>query len=93
MRAAAASAVDDVVTAGRSLDAALAERGEKLPPDDLPLFRLLSYATLRYHWRLMHWIGMLLDRPLKRRDSVVNQLLAIGLYQLAETRIPDHAVV
>ncbi len=93
LRAAAASAVDDVVTAGRSLDAALAERGEKLPPDDLPLFRLLSYATLRYHWRLMHWIGMLLDRPLKRRDSVVNQLLAIGLYQLAETRIPDHAVV
>ncbi len=93
LRAAAASAVDDVVSAGRSLDAALAERGERLPPDDLPLFRLLSYGTLRYHWRLMHWTGALLDRPLKRRDSVVNQLLAIGLYQLAETRIPDHAVV
>ena len=93
LRAAAAHTVDDVVTAGRSLDAALAERGEKLPPDDLPLFRLLSYGTLRYHWRLMRWIEALLDRPLKRRDSVVNQLLAIGLYQLAETRIPDHAVV
>ncbi len=93
LRAAAAHTVDDVVSAGRSLDAALAERGQQLPPDDLPLFRLLSYATLRHYWQLSEWIGAMLDRPLKRRDSVVTQLLAIGLYQLAETRIPDHAVV
>ena len=93
LRAAAAHTVDDVVTAGRSLDAALAERGQALPSDDLPLFRLLSYGTLRYHWRLSQWVAAMLDRPLKRRDNVVTQLLAIGLYQLAETRIPDHAVV
>ena len=30
---------------------------------------------------------------LRSRDSVINQLLAVGLYQLGETRIPDHAVV
>jgi 16S rRNA (cytosine967-C5)-methyltransferase len=64
-----------------------------VPPDDLPLLRLLSYGTLRHHWRLMDWIGQLLERPLKRRDNVITQLLAVGLYQLAETRIPDHAVV
>lgn len=93
LRAAAASVVDDVVRAGRSLDAALAEREQGVPPDDLPLMRLLSYGTLRRHWRLMSWIDALLDRPLKRRDSIINQLLAVGLYQLAETRIPDHAVV
>ena len=93
LRAAAASAVDDVVRAGRSLDSALAEREQGLPPDDLPLLRLLSYGTLRRHWRLISWIDALLERPLKRRDSVITQLLAVGLYQLAETRIPDHAVV
>ena len=93
LRAAAARTVDDVVSAGRSLDAALAEHEQGLAADDLPLYRLLSYGTLRHHWRLMDWIGKMLDRPLKRRDSVVTQLLAIGLYQLAETRIPDHAVV
>jgi 16S rRNA (cytosine967-C5)-methyltransferase len=38
-------------------------------------------------------VDALLGRPLKSRDSVVNALLAIGLYQLNETRIPDHAVV
>jgi 16S rRNA (cytosine967-C5)-methyltransferase len=93
LRAAAAQAVDDVVSAGRSLDAALADREQNVPPDDLPLLRLLSYGTLRHHWRLMDWIGQLLERPLKRRDNVITQLLAVGLYQLAETRIPDHAVV
>ncbi|MDJ0812108.1 MAG: 16S rRNA (cytosine(967)-C(5))-methyltransferase RsmB [Woeseiaceae bacterium] len=93
LRATAASVVDDVVRAGRSLDAALAEREQGIAADDLSLLRLLSYGTLRHHWRLMSWIDAMLDRPLKRRDSVITQLLAIGLYQLAETRIPDHAVV
>ena len=93
LRATAAEVVDDVVKGGRSLDAALAAREDRVAPDDRPLFRLLSYGALRRHWRLMYWIGLLLERPLRRRDSVINELLAIGLYQLAETRIPDHAVV
>ncbi len=93
MRATAAVVVDAVVTAGRSLDAALAEHEERVAPDDRALLRLLCYGALRRHWRLQSWIDQLLDRPLKRRDSVINALLAIGLYQLTETRIPDHAVV
>lgn len=93
LRAAAASVVDDVVGAGRSLDAALAERERGIPPDDLPLLRLLSYGTLRHHWRLLSWVDALLEKPLKRRDRVITELLAVGLYQLAETRVPDHAVV
>ncbi len=93
LRATAAEVVDDVVKAGRSLDAALEAREPRVPPDDLSLLRLLSYGVLRQHWRLMFWIGRLVDRPLRSRDSVINQLLAVGLYQLGETRIPDHAVV
>jgi 16S rRNA (cytosine967-C5)-methyltransferase len=93
LRAAAAEIVDDVVKSGRSLDKALAQREDRIGPGDRPLLRLLSYGVLRHHWRLMSWIDALLDRPLKSRDSVVNQLLAVGLYQLRDTRIPDHAVV
>jgi 16S rRNA (cytosine967-C5)-methyltransferase len=93
LRAAAAEIVDDVVKSGRSLDRALAQREDRIGPGDRPLLRLLSYGVLRHHWRLMSWIDALLDRPLKSRDSVVNQLLAVGLYQLRDTRIPDHAVV
>jgi len=93
LRATAAQIVDAVVSAGRSLDAALADHEDRVAPDDRPLLRLLCYGALRRHWRLQFWVDSLLDRPLKPRDSVLNALLAIGLYQLSETRIPDHAVV
>ena len=93
LRATAAGIVDAVVTGGRSLDAALDEHEARVAPDDRALLRLLCYGALRRHWRLQSWIDQLLDRPLKRKDSVVNALLAVGLYQLTETRIPDHAVV
>ena len=93
LRAAAAEIVNDVVSAGRSLDAALAKGEKHVAVDDRSLLRLLCYGTLRCHWSLMSCVGALLDRPLKARDSVITELLAIGLYQLNDTRIPDHAVV
>ena len=82
LRATAAEVVDAVVTSGRSLDAALSVHESRVMKEDRALLRLLCYGTLRRHWRLQSWIAQLLDRPLKRRDSVVNALLAIGLYQL-----------
>lgn len=93
LRATAAEIVDAVVSDGRSLDRALKEVEARVENDDRGLLRLLCYETLRHYWRLQYWIEARLDRPLKKRDSSVNALLAIGLYQLSDTRIPDHAVV
>jgi 16S rRNA (cytosine967-C5)-methyltransferase len=93
LRAAAAEVVDAVVTAGKSLDTALPALESRVAEGDRALLRMLCYGTLRHHWRLQSWIAQLLDRPLKRKDSVISALLAIGLYQLTDTRIPDHAVV
>ena len=93
VRAVAAEIVDAVAMAGQSLDAALAEHEDRVTQNDRSLLRMLCFGTLRYHWRLQSWTRRLLTRPLKRRDRVVNALLAIGLYQLSDTRIPDHAVV
>ena len=93
LRATAAQVVDDVVSRGQSLDRALAQHEQAIATRDHALLRNLSYGTLRFHWHLQAWIDALLSRPLKKRDSVVNQLLAVGLYQLSDTRIPDHAVV
>ncbi|RZV36744.1 MAG: 16S rRNA (cytosine(967)-C(5))-methyltransferase RsmB [Chromatiales bacterium] len=92
-RAVAAEVVDAVVSGGQSLDAAIAERESNVVPTDRSLLRMLCFGTIRNHWRLQHWIGQLLNRPLKKRDSVINALLAVGLYQLCDTRIPDHAAV
>ena len=92
-RAVAAEVIDAVVTRGQSLDAAIAAHEMQLPPADRSLLRMLAFGALRYHWRLQEWIDTLVKRPFKRRDRVVNALLAVGLYQLTDTRVPDHAAV
>jgi len=92
-RAVAAEVVDAVASGGRSLDAAIAAFESRVGPDDRSLMRMLCYGTLRNYWQLQSWIGQLIKRPLKKRDSVINALLAVGLFQLCDTRIPDHAAV
>jgi 16S rRNA (cytosine967-C5)-methyltransferase len=92
-RAVAAEAVDTVVTNGKSLDAAIAEHEHRVAPEDRALLRMLCYGSLRHHWQLREWIDGLLQRPLQRRDSVIYSLLAVGLLQISDTRIPDHAAV
>jgi len=92
-RAIAAEVIDAVVSKGQSLDAAIAANEMRAAPNDRALLRMLCYGALRHHWQLRGWIDRLLDRPLKRRDSVIDALLAVGLFQLELTRIPDHAAV
>jgi 16S rRNA (cytosine967-C5)-methyltransferase len=92
-RALAAEVVDAVVSDGRSLDAAIAEREARVPTADRPLVRMLAYGVLRNHWQLQAWIAQLVSRPFRKRDSVINALLAVGLFQLTDTRVPDHAAV
>ncbi len=92
-RARAEEAVDAVITQGQSLDAALAKAEESINPSERGLVRALCYGTLRFHWRLRSQLSVLLDRPLKARDSVIESLIAVGIYQLSDTRIPDHAAV
>ena len=93
LRAEAATALESVVTDGRSLDSALALAEEKIGEKDRPMLRMLVYGSLRHHFRLREQLGLLLDRPLKKRDKVVESLLVIGFFQLTDTRVPDHAAV
>ena len=91
LRAAAARVVDGVVHGGRSLDAELEDA--RVAERDRPLLWAICYGVLRRHWRLRATIDSLLDRPLKSRDRIIEALLAVGLYQLTDTRVPPHAAV
>lgn len=91
LRATAARVVDGIVYGGRSLDAGLA--GGRVAERDRPLLWTICYGVLRQHWRLRATIDALLDRPLKARDRIIESLLAVGLYQLTDTRVPPHAAV
>jgi 16S rRNA (cytosine967-C5)-methyltransferase len=93
VRAVAAEIVNAVATSGRSLDVAIADNEDRVSANDRSLLRMLCYGTLRHHWQLSGWVGKLLARPLKRKDSVITALLSVGLFQLVDTRIPDHAAV
>ena len=93
VRAVAAEVVDAVVGGGQSLDAAIAKNEPRIAENDRSLLRMLCYGSLRHYWRLQSWLDQLISKPLRKRDRVVNALLIVGLYQIAEMRIPDHAVV
>lgn len=93
VRAVAAEIVDAVVHGGRSLDLTIVEMEAKVSSRDRPLLRMLCYGSLRQHWRLRGYVTQLISKPLRNRDRIINSLLAIGLYQLVEMRIPDHAVL
>ena len=93
VRAVSAEVVDAVVYGGESLDAAITKNEPRIQATDRPLLRMLCYGCLRNHWRLQGWLSQLISKPFRKRDRVVSALLAIGLYQITEMRIPDHAVV
>jgi 16S rRNA (cytosine967-C5)-methyltransferase len=92
-RAAAGRIVAAVARQGRSLDEALDAGMAGIADNDRGLVAQLAYGTVRAYPRLDRWVDLLLTRPLPERDAEVHDLLAVGLYQLEETRVPDHAAV
>lgn len=93
-RAMAARAVDQVLNSGTNLESALSGCGfDHLEARDRAFVRALSAGTLRTHLRNLYIIRQLVDRPLKRKDSLVTALLSTGLHALTESVAPDYAVV
>lgn len=93
LRAEAAKAVDAVINDGRSLDWALAQVDPEVAAADQSVIRMLCYGCLRQHWQLRWQLGKLLDKPIRARDRIIESLLMVGIFQLGDTRIPDHAAV
>ena len=61
--------------------------------EDIALLRELCYGGLRLYPRLKLILEQLITKPLKSKDSDVQALLILGLYQLFHMRVPDHAVL
>jgi len=93
-RVIAARALDAVLSHGRNLDSGLAEAGlDSLGERDRSLASALAYGAVRTHYRNQCIIDQLVARPFRRRDSVVNALISVGLFALTESRRPDYAIV
>lgn len=92
VRATAATVLAQVF-AGSTLDAPLTRALPEVPERDRPLLAQLCYGSLRLAPRLQALLTQLVDRPLRDRDRDIQALMMLGLYQLSDSRIPDHAAV
>ncbi len=82
------------VFAGASLTSACQQRLPTLHDSrDRAFAQELAYGVCRWHLRLLALVDALLARPMRQRDFDLNLLLAVGLYQLLYTRVPQHAAL
>lgn len=87
-------AVTQVLRDGRNLPDALDNLLKRVPAErDRALAQAMAYGVLRWYWQLDWLLSQLLRSPLKKRDADLQAALLLGLYQLQEMRIPDHAAV
>ncbi|MFQ5889395.1 MAG: RsmB/NOP family class I SAM-dependent RNA methyltransferase [Gemmatimonadota bacterium] len=80
-------------SAGAYADRAAAVRLRGLSTRDRALAQELAFGALRLRTRLDTELEDLLARPLARVEPTVREWLRLGLYQLREMRVPDHAAV
>ena len=88
-----AARIVDAVLSGQSLDRALDAHLPRLDQKERALASELSYGVCRWYPRLDAILGLMLDKPLKSSQQLVRAVLLVGLYQLLEMRMPEHAAV
>jgi 16S rRNA (cytosine967-C5)-methyltransferase len=74
-------------------DDALAAAERDVAERDRALLGALVFGALRWHHRLEWQSARLLAKPLKQGQLELGALLRIGLLQLQQMRIPEHAAV
>jgi len=93
-RVVAAHVLDQVIRAHRSLNVLLPNGLETLQePADRAFASEIIYGVLRDYFLLDACVSQMLDKPLRRKESVVRMLLLIGLYQLNSMRVPAYAAI
>jgi len=93
-RVVAAHVLDQVVRAHRSLNVLLPNGLETLElPADRAFASEIIYGVLRDYFLLDACVSQMLDKPLRRKESVIRMLLLIGLYQLNSMRVPAYAAI
>jgi 16S rRNA (cytosine967-C5)-methyltransferase len=93
VRAAAAAVVARVLRERSDAEDALGAVEPEVAERDRALLGALVFGALRWHQRLEWQSAKLLTKPLKQGQLELGALLRIGLLQLQEMRIPEHAAV
>ena len=92
-RVLAVRAIEQVIRHGRSLRDVLPEVLPQAKDGQSGLVHELTAGTLRWWWRLSGIEAQLLQKPFRAKDFDIEILIALGLYQIEFTRVPEHAAV
>lgn len=82
-----------IVSQEKTLAQVMPAASDAVAPRDRPLLQELCFGTCRWYPLLKQWYLALVDKPLKGKDSDIEVLLYLGLYQLLYTRIAPHAAI
>ena len=93
-RAVAVSVLATMLGQGRSLTACLEEHAARLDEGrDRAFARELCYGVMRWLPRLQACLDLLVEKPIREKETVVRVVLLLGVYQLMYTRVAEHAAV
>ncbi len=95
LRANAAKIVAQVTCQGQSLTQLLHEYPQKCSDTtaDISLLKALCFGTIRFYPKWQALINNAMKKPLKNADGDLQALIALGMFQLLESRIPAHAAI
>ncbi|MFT6990202.1 MAG: 16S rRNA (cytosine967-C5)-methyltransferase [Paraglaciecola sp.] len=93
LRADAAKVLHQILEEGQSARECLPLAQLPHKDQDKAWLQEMVYGVLRNLPILQFWLRHLLDKPLKNRFKIVEQLIMLGFYQLAFSRVSQHAAV
>lgn len=92
-RACIARIVHQVVQQQSNLDDALAKYLPKVDKQQHSFVKAASFGSLRFYHRLKYLLNSLLDKPIQKKESLVETLLITGLHECLYMHTPQHACV
>lgn len=93
-RAIAANILATVIRDNRGFGQILSAELAKLDDQrDINFINALCFGIARHYWQLSDSLKVLLNKPLKSKDTDVHCLLLVGLYQLWYMDVPSYAAV
>ncbi|WP_158965345.1 16S rRNA (cytosine(967)-C(5))-methyltransferase RsmB [Paraglaciecola sp. L3A3] len=93
LRADAAKVLFQILEEGQSARECLPLAQAQLKDQDKAWLQEMVYGVLRHLPILQFWLRQLLDKPLKNRFKITEHLIMLGFYQLAFSRVSQHAAV
>jgi 16S rRNA (cytosine967-C5)-methyltransferase len=93
VRLAATQIVTQLLLGKGSLSSLMGPAQIQVADQDKSLLQELCFGVCRYHPQLQIYLELLIDKPLRNKDTDIQALILLGLYQLIHTRIPDHAAI